>query len=267
LTNTSQGGSMDYMNVPKSVLDLAVNVSKAAKAEYWACDVAYGRDGKVRILECATAFAAFPYIRDWIGQYIMWNLSEGRFKKPHTPMFNWEELGKMDPSILRTLRHITFGNYSPSYDGEYFGNKKKNYGGKKVYLHKLDQEYKMTGVKRRYSEEWPSEIYNYQDKLALKSSKSLKVKTQKSKDVPNPTGDETQESASNMPTFTKEQMSDLLTSIDGIGKKKVNNIFEYFGDVVELVGALSQNPSVLTEVKGITKKLADSIAKEWKKIN
>lgn len=80
LTNTSQGGEMDYMNVPKSVLDLAVKVSKSANAEYWACDVAYGKDGKVRILECATAFAAFPYIRDWIGQYIMWSLSEGRFK-------------------------------------------------------------------------------------------------------------------------------------------------------------------------------------------
>jgi len=267
LTNTSQGGSMDYMDVPKNVLDLAVEVSKAAKAEYWACDVAYGVDGKVRILECATAFAAFPYIRDWIGQYIMWNLSEGRFKKPHTPMFNWEELGKMDPSILRTLRHITFGNYSPSYDGEYFGRKKKNYGGKKVYLHALDSQYKMTGVKRRYSEEWPSEIYNYQDKLALKPSKSLKIKTQKSKDIPNPIGDETQESDSNVPSYTKEQMTEMLTSIDGIGKKKVNNILEYFGDVTELVGALSQNASVLTEVKGITKKLADSIAKEWKKVN
>ncbi|MEN8727262.1 MAG: hypothetical protein ABF276_04785, partial [Sulfurovum sp.] len=36
LTNTSQGGSMDYMDVPKELLDLAVEVSKAANAEYWA---------------------------------------------------------------------------------------------------------------------------------------------------------------------------------------------------------------------------------------
>ncbi len=50
LTNTSQGGSMDYMDVPKSVLDLAVEASKSANAEYWACDIAYGKDGKVRIL-------------------------------------------------------------------------------------------------------------------------------------------------------------------------------------------------------------------------
>jgi glutathione synthase/RimK-type ligase-like ATP-grasp enzyme len=186
LTNTSQGGSMDYMDVPKNVLDLAVRVSKAAKAEYWACDVAYGRDGKVRILECATAFAAFPYIRDWIGQYLMWLLSEGSFKKPHVPMFNWEELGKIDSSLLRTMRHISFGKYSPSYDGAYFGKKRKLFGENEVYLHVLDSEYKMYKVKRRKSEEWPSEKYNYQDNLALDTSKKSKKKSTL-KDIPKPT--------------------------------------------------------------------------------
>jgi glutathione synthase/RimK-type ligase-like ATP-grasp enzyme len=186
LTNTSQGGSMDYMNVPKSVLDLAVKVSKAAKAEYWACDVAYGKDGVPRILECATAFAAFPYIRDWIAQYIMWSLGKGRFKKPHMPMFNWEELGKMDSSILRTLRHIHFGKFSPSYDGAYFGKNKKNYGGKEIYLHELDKKYKVYKIKPRDTQEWPSEIYNYQDKLALENT--LDAKLPKKSDVPNPTG-------------------------------------------------------------------------------
>jgi hypothetical protein len=180
LTNTSQGGSMDYMDVPKNVLDLAVKVSKAAKAEYWACDVAYGKDGKVRILECATAFAAFPYIRDWIGQYIMWLLSDGnkkyKFRKPHFPMFNWEELGKIDSSLLRTMRHITFGQYNSSYDGAYFGKKKKIYGKNKIYLHELDKKYKIYKVKNRKKEEWASEIYNYQDKFPLKNLKSMKVK-------------------------------------------------------------------------------------------
>ena len=163
LTNTSQGGSMDYMNVPKSVLELSVKASKSAKAEYWACDVAYGKDGKVRILECATAFAAFPYIRDWIGQYIMWLLSDGRFRKPHIPMFNWEELGKIDSSLLRTMRHITFGKYNASFDGEYFGRKKKVYGKGEVYLHQLDEKYKIFKVKNRTKEEWASEKWNFQD--------------------------------------------------------------------------------------------------------
>jgi hypothetical protein len=36
-------------NVPKNVLNLAVQVSKDAKAEYWACDIAYGKDRKIRI--------------------------------------------------------------------------------------------------------------------------------------------------------------------------------------------------------------------------
>ncbi len=118
ITNTSQGGDMSYDNVPMAALEVAVQASKAAKAEYWACDIGIDKNtNKAYIIECATAFAAFPYIRDWIGQYIMWDLSEGRFRMPHVPLFSWEELGKMDPSILRTLRHIYFSAYSPSTDG------------------------------------------------------------------------------------------------------------------------------------------------------
>jgi len=262
LTNTSQGGSMDYMDVPKSVLDLAVKVSKAAKAEYWACDVAYGVDGVPRILECATAFAAFPYIRDWIAQYIMWSLSEGRFRQPHTPMFNWEELSKMDSSILRTLRHIHFGKFSPSFDGEYFGKKKKNYGGKNVYLHKLDSEYKMYDVKRRFVEEWPSEKWNYQDNLALKPND----KKSKIKNAPKPTKDESSESFKVEVKITKSELKDFLTSVDGIGNKKVKRILDHVGTPDEVVEVLHQNPSVLTEVKGITKKLVSKLEKAWNKL-
>ncbi len=121
ITNTSQGGSMSYENVPMNALELAVKASKAAKAEYWASDIAIdAKTGEATILECATAFAAFPYIRDWIGQYIMWDLSDGRFRMPHVPLFSWEELGKMDPSVLRTLRHLYFAKYEPSVDGAYW---------------------------------------------------------------------------------------------------------------------------------------------------
>ena len=121
ITNTSQGGDMSYENVPLNALELAVKASKAAKAEYWASDIAIdAKTGEATILECATAFAAFPYIRDWICQYLMWDFSEGRFQKPHVPLFSWEELGKIDPALLRTMRHIGFGKYSPSADGEYF---------------------------------------------------------------------------------------------------------------------------------------------------
>jgi glutathione synthase/RimK-type ligase-like ATP-grasp enzyme len=121
ITNTSQGGSMSYDNVPMNALELAVKTSKAAKAEYWACDIAIdAKTDQPYVLECATAFAAFPYIRDWIGQYIMWDLSEGRFRMPHVPLYSWEELGKIDASLLRTMRHIHFSDYTPSADGVYW---------------------------------------------------------------------------------------------------------------------------------------------------
>ena len=128
ITNTSQGGSMSYENVPMNALELAVKASKAAKAEYWACDIAIDENtDEPYILECATAFAAFPYIRDWIGQYVMWDLSGGKFRMPHVPLFSWEELGKMDPSVLRTLRHLYFAKYEPSADGAYWLADKGNF--------------------------------------------------------------------------------------------------------------------------------------------
>lgn len=121
ITNTSQGGSMSYENVPMNALELAVKASKAAKAEYWACDIAIDENTlEPYILECATAFAAFPYVRDWIAQYIMWDLSGGEFRLPHVPLFSWEELGKMNPAVLRTLRHLYFSTYEPSVDGAYW---------------------------------------------------------------------------------------------------------------------------------------------------
>jgi hypothetical protein len=155
LTNTSQGGTMDYQDVPKKLLDLAVSVSKSANAEYWACDIAVGEDGKYRILECATAFAAFPYIRDWIGQYLMYKFSNGRFAMPNIPIYNWEELGKMNSSILRTLRYITFGKYSASSDGDYFINKKRldKINGDS-YIHILDKLYPMMITEYRDYDEW-----------------------------------------------------------------------------------------------------------------
>jgi len=264
LTNTSQGGSMDYNNVPKAVLDLAVKVSKAARAEYWACDVAWGKDKKPRILECATAFAAFPYIRDWIGQYIMWSLSEGNkkynFRKPHTPMFNWEELGKISPDLLRTMRHITFGKYNSSYDGAYFGNKKKMYGEERKFLHELDDQYTMFNVQRRWSEEWPSEIYNYQDKFSLKNLKGMKVPNLKNENAPAP--DEASEIEPVLQVSQKE-LKEVLTSVDGIGKKKFEKIIDEMGGIDEVVGVLEQSPSILLNIKGITEKIVKRITDAW----
>ncbi len=258
LTNTSQGGSMDYQDVPKNVLDLAVSVSKAANAEYWACDVAYGKDGKVRILECATAFAAFPYIRDWIGQYIMWSLSNGKFRKPHMPMFNWEELGKIDSSLLRTMRHIAFGKYTPSYDGAYFDDKKKAYGDGEYYIHELDAKYPMMDIVPRDYEEWPSEKWNFQDRFPLKSVKTMKVENLENSRIEIPTGDE----ASQELNISREELEELFASIKGLGAKKIKKIFEIFSDIA-IVDVLEQQPSAFTCIKGIKDKTVEKIVEKW----
>ncbi|KIM05165.1 MAG: 30S ribosomal protein S6 modification protein RimK [Sulfurovum sp. AS07-7] len=304
LTNTSQGGSMDYMNVPASVLDLAVKTSKAAKAEYWACDIAYSRDGSVRILECATAFAAFPYIRDWIGQYLMSILSHGKFKKPHLPMFNWEELGKVDSKILRTMRNITFGREKLGSDGEMFLGDKRAYGDGEYYLHELDSIYKMFSVKARTSEEWASEEWNFQSKYPLSSESVIEAdikitsddkvemiemigsdessESVESNDVVNvdnnsvaevteveesqkKTSQEVESKESSVELIISyKELKKLLLDIEGIGKKKLENIFGTYthSEVVEI---LETKPSKLSDIKGINKEVVKDIKKAWKK--
>ena len=261
LTNTSQGGSMDYQNVPKELLDLAVKVSKAANAEYWACDIAVGKDGKYRILECATAFAAFPYIRDWIGQYLMWKFSNGRFPKPNIPLYNWEELGKMDSSVLRTLRYITFGKYTPSYDGAYFLDKKKvaTVAEGDVYLHKLDEEYPMVMTEDRHYEEWPSEKWNFQDNYGRSITKVPAKK--------NPVVDEDESSESDEEdqiVLDEKKMTKVLTSVKGIGKKKSEKILKHF-DMVELIHILEKDPKKLLDISWLKKNVLSGLIDEWKK--
>lgn len=120
ITNTSQGGHMNYSGVPQAALTLAMAASRAAQAEFWACDIAESH-GDFYILECATAFAAFPYIRDWIAQYLMWDLCPERFSQPYIPLYHWEALGKVDANVLRQLRHIEFtAELNPSVDGELY---------------------------------------------------------------------------------------------------------------------------------------------------
>ena len=264
LTNTSQGGSMDYMDVPKELLDLAVSVSKAANAEYWACDVAVGEDGKFRILECATAFAAFPYIRDWIGQYLMHKFSNGRFAKPNIPLYNWEELGKMDASVLRTLRYITFGKYTPSYDGAYFLDKKSRKTDEgEVYLHELDALYPILLTEDRIQEEWPSEKWNFQDNYG-KSIRKVHAKSNPHESIVSDeviSSDESQESAS---VVTKKKMKKILKSVEGIGEKKSDKLIKKFG-VDGLIQMLETAPEKLKEeFSWIKKKLLGKIDEQWK---
>lgn len=254
LTNTSQGGSMDYMDVPKELLDLAVKVSKSANADYWACDIAVGEDGEYRILECATAFAAFPYIRDWIGQYLMWKFSNGYFPLPNIPLFNWEELSKIDSSILRTMRHITFGEYTPSVDNDDYSfeiKKKETIEGVK-YIHQLDSLYPILNTYSRTSEEWPSEKWNFQDNYGksipkVPAKKNPIVKEEEKENII-VEADESQESLEQKEevALTKEEMKKILSSSKGISQKKAQKIIEKEG-MPNLINKLEQNPKKLSK--------------------
>ncbi len=245
LTNTSQGGSMDYQDVPKEVLDLAVKVSKAANAEYWACDIAVGEDGKLRILECATAFAAFPYIRDWIGQYLIWKFSNGRFPLPNIPIYNWEELGKMDSSVLRTLRYITFGRYTPSYDGAYFLDKVKQDENGEYYLHELDKEYPMLNTYERKEEEWPSEIWNFQDRYG-KSIKEVAFDSNGGLDSDESSQKPKKKKKKKKSKISKKEFKKVLKSVKGIGEKRSSKMMKRFSPE-EITEMVKKTPGILQE--------------------
>jgi len=254
LTNTSQGGAIDYLNVPQKALNIAVQASKAANAEYWACDIALGTDGKFRILECATAFAAFPYVRDWIGQYLMWLLSDGQFKKPYFPLFNWEELGKINSSLLRTMRHITFGEYTPSYDCN------------DVLAHATAIDFSLLPVELMPQEEWPSEQWNFQDNY--QSSKQT-AKYQVSRDA-NALGDEINVVNQNAEQtadyrFDTNQLESFFASIKGIGKKMVDAIIDTLGRE-GTVAALQHDPAKLLCVKNLKEKKLALIVAHWQKM-
>ena len=193
----------------------------------------------------------------------MWKFSNGRFAKPNIPLFNWEELGKMDPSVLRTLRYITFGKYTPSYDGAYFlDTKVRETEEGEMYLHEMDSLYPMLMTEDRNYEEWPSEKWNFQDNYGRTVRK---VHAQSNPQIPAEEGDETEESSDiqEMIVLTEKKMHKLLTSVEGIGKKKAEQIMNKF-DTTELVHALETAPEkIIKEVSWFKKKFLTKLMKEW----
>jgi len=252
ITNTSQGGSMSYENVPMNALELAVEASKAAKAEYWACDIAIcAKTQKAYILECATAFAAFPYIRDWIGQYIMWDLSNGYFRRPHIPLYSWIELGKMDPSILRTLRHLYFSEYSPSADGALFMKDKG------PFAMELSEESLPSDISDLFIEpcdesELPAEILaegNVFDKDSDESSESIDIQAE----------------ANEM----EEEFEDVITkvSLNSASLKELMTLPTIGKKTAEMIMAYRENKKFisldeLSNIRGIGKKSLEKILVE-----
>ena len=249
LTNTSQGGSMDYMKVPKAALDIAIRASKAANAEYWACDIALGTDDKYRILECATAFAAFPYIRDWIGQYLMWKFSEGRFPLPHIPLYNWEELGKIDSSLLRTMRHITFGRRVESRLCD---------DGAEQFNVMSPLNMPLIDTTLRFDEEWPSEIW---DRQSVTTSQSSWHRIEHIRD--NSEADESSKPDTCEHSLDKDEIIDFLSSVKGLGLATSERIVNELG-TAGVLSALNGQPERFLSVKNIKQKKVDAIIAHWR---
>lgn len=277
LTNTSQGGTMDYMNVPDEALALAVRASRAANAEYWACDIAVSHDNQFRILECATAFAAFPYIRDWIGQYLMAELSGGQMPYPNLPLYNWEELGKISSSVLRLMRHITFARscdvHTMTDTGELF--------------HKTDTDgYPLLSTEPTCSEEWPSEFWNRQDNYRPKAAAPRQLSSSQLQGTDTgieetPRAADTTEvlefvlqpkvSAKTVPTteilsgtltLSEHHLIELLASAKGVSKNLARMILETLG-LQGAIDALQHDPKQLMQVKRVKARRLASIMKCW----
>lgn len=271
LTNTSQGGSMDYQKVPQAALDLSINSSKASNAEYWACDIAVGKDGQYRILECATAFAAFPYIRDWIGQYLMWKLSNGHFTQPHVPLYNWEEIGKIDPSLLRSMRHITFAHETtiPINDcAETFGQIDiSGYPFKNRPVQILQQnniavvkDCPMSNTLPVEGEEWPSEIWNFQDNYRRVAA-PLPPKV--SGKIPLCATEEgTLETQNSFPELSEAHLMKFLKAVDGLSENLARRIVDQLG-TAGVVEALQNSPQRLTSITNVGQIKLNKIEANW----
>ena len=258
LTNTSQGGEMDYQNVPQRALDIAIQTSKSANAEYWACDIALGNDGKYRILECATAFAAFPYIRDWIGQYVMWLLAADLFNKPYIPLLNWQELGKIDSALLRTMRHISFSATTTTSVTEDCGDQ---------LVRKNQDLYQLLPVELRAFEEWPSEVWNFQDNYVRNYILNTHQQVNKIKAFGLEEAEVEVEGDKYSP-YTEINETELIAffnSVKGIGSQLQQLIIEQLG-VSETVDALNHSPQLLLKVKGLKEKKLQSIIDCWQQM-
>jgi 5'-3' exonuclease len=114
----------------------------------------------------------------------------------------------------------------------------------------------------RRKEEWPSEKWNFQDNYG----KTIrKVHAQSNPHTPIDKGDESEESIEekDMIVLTEKKVQKLLTSVEGIGKKKAEQIMEKF-DTIEIVHALETAPhKIMEEVSWFKKKFLTKLMKEW----
>ena len=127
-------------------------------------------------------------------------------------------------------------------------------------MHELDAQYPMLNTYTRTKEEWPSEKWNFQDNYG-KSVKKVKAKS-------NPKLDEDEssevESLHDVIEISEKKVKKLLTSVEGIGKKKAEEVLEKF-DTTELLHTLETAPEkIAEEFSWFKDKLLKKLKKEWK---
>ena len=104
----------------------------------------------------------------------------------------------------------------------------------------MDSLYPMLLTEERKYEEWPSEKWNFQDNYG----KTIrKVHAQSN---PKFSEDESAESSEPSIILTENKIKKLLTSVEGIGKKKAEHIMDKF-NTAELVHALETAPHKIVE--------------------
>jgi ERCC4-type nuclease len=131
-----------------------------------------------------------------------------------------------------------------------------------MYLHELDALYPMLDTYTRTKEEWPSEKWNFQDNYGHT------IRKVHAKSNPKYPEDEADESTAqeNMIELSEKKMKKLLTSVEGIGKKKAEKIMEKF-DTTELVHALETAPEKISEeISWFKDKFLKKLKKEWKSL-
>ena len=200
----------------------------------------------------------------------MWTLNPQQFIKPHIVHKNWEELGKIDSSLLRTMRHITFGQPNFSTDtGEYAPT---------------DARYQLLQTQHQMLEEWPSEAWNFQgmhQSQVIKSeptatvAKPIDVVVVPEIDADEPIiindlqdvtpGVDTELETvliDDTPAMTHEQLVEFFMTVKGIGRSFANKIVDTLG-VEDTLHALNHAPQQLLTVPKLKQKKLDLILANW----
>ena len=180
----------------------------------------------------------------------MWKLSPVHFGQPNIPLYNWEQLGKIDSSLLRTMRHITFGRQQAlvvNDCGETFSQFNS-------------QGYPISDTRLTQFEEWPSEIWNHQENYLAQPASGYGTVVEGARLPAMEEGITPMQPA--FPHLSESLLYRFFAGVKGIGRVLSNNIMQTLGSA-GVVDALLNDPQQLTKVKNIKQKKLARIVEHW----